>query len=241
MAANRRGRLGKCWAGSIVCGVNETRQHAEPLPLMPRHDRAGLVWLVIALGILARLIISAISIGSDDIQIWERFGRGIADKGLLALYHSDPDFNHPPLPAYWAAIAFIATRHAPAAFPFVFRLAGIAADILSCAVLYRIASRRAGGQRSITLPLAMAWSPCAILISAHHGSTDSIYAAFALLAAWCAAQGSFLGASLALGAAINVKIIPVILIPPMLSLCRDRRSALRFIGGLAIMTAPFIP
>jgi Gpi18-like mannosyltransferase len=164
--------------------------------------------------------------------------------------HGLPQFNHPPIPAYWAMIAYELTKNSTytahqdsvSAFPFVFRIPDILADALSCWLLYRIGSSRAGPRAGAILALAFAWSPCAILISAHHGSTDSIYAALCLLAVYCAAEldAPFL-AGLALGAAINIKLIPVFLIPPMLAAYRSRRDLSRFFAGLAIMAIPFLP
>jgi hypothetical protein len=104
-----------------------------------------------------------------------------------------------------------------------------------------IGRRRGGPVEGAKLAAAMACSPCAILIAAHHGNTDPIYALFSLLAAFSADAGSFFTAGLMLGAAINGKLIPVVLIPPLLFICRTRRDAGRFVAGLAVMALPFVP
>jgi hypothetical protein len=49
------------------------------------------------------------------------------------------------------------------------------------------------------------------------------------------------GAGLALGAALNVKLMPVILIPPLLSQCRSRRDLARCSAGLTLAGLPFVP
>jgi hypothetical protein len=294
---------------------------SNPTAWRPARGKRGLLALII-LGFIARITLSSISHGSDDAKIWWWFGKRIAADGLAKQYANEPaynipaipQFNHPPIPAYWAMIAYDLTRwskytpeqDAAAAFPFVFRIPDILADLLSCWLLLKIGTRRAGPraesqsdprddpastpsadahstprvdahsipradahsdprtdahstprddphlslraspQRTpragFILAIAFAWSPLAILTSAHHGSTDSIYAALCLLAAYCAADlDAPCWAGLALGAAINVKLIPVFVIVPMLLLFRSWRDASKFITGLAIMTIPFIP
>jgi hypothetical protein len=48
-------------------------------------------------------------------------------------------------------------------------------------------------------------------------------------------------AGLALAAALNVKLMPLFLIPPLLALCRSRREALWLSAGLALSIVPFAP
>jgi Gpi18-like mannosyltransferase len=212
-----------------------------------RHRGYRVTWKdVVVAAFFMRLTLSAISLGSDDAGIWHNFGAQIAWQGLFHLYRTEINFNHPPLPAYWAMIAFEITLHSPRYFAFVFRIPGILADALSCVLLCKIGSYRSlqprVGATGMKLAAAFAWSPCAILMSGHHGSTDSIYAALCLLAAFCATElASPFATGLALGGAINIKLIPVLLIPVYLLLQRSRSAALKFLGGLAVMTIPFIP
>jgi hypothetical protein len=86
-----------------------------------------------------------------------------------------------------------------------------------------------------------AWNPCAFLLSAYHCNTDSIYAMLALLAVYLVEvrRAHMLG-GLALGAAINIKLIPLVLIIPMLGAYRDPRLAARFLAGLALSALPFL-
>ncbi len=87
-----------------------------------------------------------------------------------------------------------------------------------------------------------AWSLDAILVSGYHCNTDPIYAFFCLLCVYLLQDKhrSFL-AGLALAAAINVKLTPVILAFPLLLWHRSWRSAAKFVVGLAIGALPFVP
>ena len=87
-----------------------------------------------------------------------------------------------------------------------------------------------------------AWSLDAILVSGYHCNTDPIYAFFCLLCAYLLQNKRchFL-AGLALAAAINVKLTPVLLILPLLLWHRSWRSASKFVLGLAVGALPFVP
>jgi hypothetical protein len=89
----------------------------------------------------------------------------------------------------------------------------------------------------------MALSPVAVLISGFHCNTDNVYAALSLLAMYLISnpRRRFFAGGLALGAAINVKLIPILLIPVVLAQCRNRRDLAHLIGALAIATIPFLP
>ena len=61
-------------------------------------------WLALACaGILFRILLACVSWGSNDADTWARFARLINHGGILATYQVDREFNHPPLPGYWAA------------------------------------------------------------------------------------------------------------------------------------------
>lgn len=208
---------------------------AAALPALSRARRC--CWLAIALGMAVRITLSAVSIGSNDAGTFLAFAEQIRRIGLLRIYAVNPLFNHPPLPALWAAaVSLVAGRHL---WPFavLFRLAPIAADALVIGLLYRL--RRRGG---LWLAAAFACNLDSILVSAFHCNTDPCYAALCLLAVYLIEEhGWHFRGGLALAAAINVKLIPVLLIPPLLLACRDRRQAGRFLLGLSLGIAPFLP
>jgi hypothetical protein len=88
----------------------------------------------------------------------------------------------------------------------------------------------------------MAVSPIDIIISGYHCNNDNLYAFLSLLAMYLIGmrQSFFLG-GLALGAAINVKLIPLLLIPIAFALCRSWRQVIHLFLGLAICVIPFLP
>jgi hypothetical protein len=133
----------------------------------------------------------------------------------------------------------------PYAFPrfaFLFKLPVIAADGLVCWLLWRIWSCRVGSRWGAAAAALHAWNPVAIQISAHHGNTDSIYAALCLASIYIIQEfGAWFWGGLILGAAINVKLIPVLLIAPIAATCDSPRALVRFLAGLTCAAIPFVP
>ena len=69
--------------------------------------------------------------------------------------------------------------------------------------------------------------PVRILVSGYHGNTDAVYAMLSLLAVYLLQDRNRpLLAGLALGLAINIKLIPVLLIPPLVLAAQSIREML---------------
>jgi hypothetical protein len=221
--------------------------HAGPglatAPAVPRRT-ALVLWSLIVLGCLLRPILAYFSIGTNDALSWFEYQQKISDIGLFKFYLTEPLMNHPPLPALWSVLAG-KLAGAPANlwdFAFVFKIPMMLADVLGVIILYRIYLARHGELGALLAGLAMAWNPTAMLISAHHGNTDNIMAVACLLAFYLLVdKKSYFWGGLALAAAINVKIFPVLLIPAAFALCYHRRDALKVFGGLGLGALPFMP
>jgi hypothetical protein len=87
------------------------------------------------LGVLARLVLSAYSYGTDDSSAWEVFGWRVAGDELLKTYVGMRLFNHPPLMGLVAAEAFRQHQIRHIAFPICTRLWPIAGDALAVVVV----------------------------------------------------------------------------------------------------------
>jgi hypothetical protein len=211
-----------------------TRSPASPSP-------QGIpIGVVIVIAILLRLILAWISIGTNDANTWRRIGSETAQQGLINAYRTDSEINHPPISVVWSRFTLIG--RSPRNIALLMKLPAIAGDALSVWLLARIWMRRGDAHRAALASIAMALSPIAILISGYHCNTDNLYAFLSLLAMYLITERqAFFLAGLALGAAINVKLIPVILIPGTYSLCRSWRDASHLTLGLAIWTLPFMP
>lgn len=223
-------------------GVPRKTGHAPDRPQGLR------IWAgLIVIGVVARFLVSAVSLGTNDAAAWLRFGDEINHKGLLATYQSDPEFNHPPIPGLWAAaVASLAGPENAALhdslFTNIFKIPVILADCVGIYLLVRIWRRRIGIAAAMVIAALFACSLDAILVSGFHCNTDPIYVMLCLLAIYLLEdRGRSFWGGFALGAAINVKLIPVLLIPGVLLNCRKRREALQVLLGLGIWVLPFVP
>jgi len=206
------------------------------------------IWVaLIALGVAARFTLALLSIGSNDGAAWHRFGEEVSRFGLLRTYQIDPDFNHPPLPAYWAAAVVKIVGAGDDLgdiwiFSIVFKLPAILADCAGICLLWQIWRGRIGRAGAWVVAALFALSLDAILVSGYHCNTDPVFVSLCLLAVYLMEdRGRPFWGGFALGAAINVKIIPVLLVPPLLLSCRRWRDLAWFLAGMAPWVLPFLP
>jgi hypothetical protein len=193
-------------------------------------------------GVAARVLLAVVSTGSDDIRSWLRFSTIIQERGILALYLEDPFFNHPPLAGYLGVAALYAAHHLQVPFAFIFKLPGIIADCLTGLLLFRIWTRKADEGMGARVFALYQLSLCSILVTGYHGNTDSICTCLTFLAIYLLEdkQRDFWGGA-ALAAAFNVKLIPLLLVPAILSKYRLRKNSLLFGAGLSLGILPFLP
>jgi hypothetical protein len=192
---------------------------------------------------VARVFVLLASEGTNDIRAWAFFADAILSNGLLETYRQHPLFNHPPVMGLFAAAILRLFPHDLRTFELLFKCLPFVADLAIAALVGRIAFER-GSSRASSIGVAVAylWSPVAILIAAHHGNTDPLLAAICLLAAWMAEdRRRAFWSGLILGAAINVKLVAVLLVLPLLLHHRKPRPALFFLAGLSLGVLPFLP
>jgi hypothetical protein len=89
----------------------------------------------------------------------------------------------------------------------------------------------------------MAFCPAAFLVSAYHCNTDCLCAAFSLLACHLLHRERPFWAGLALAAALNVKIIALVLAVALIfhPSLRGRDRLVAFLGGMSLAAIPFLP
>lgn len=183
--------------------ISDSHVVGEPIPLP-----SLLKWVVIAL--FLRLGLSAISTGSDDAIIWTSFAKHIWSQGVSGLYAVAKSFNHPPIAGYYAGLVYGVSEATGIGFPFLFRLAPIAADVITLVALARLTRQR-------WIVAAFALDPVSILISGFHTNTDSVYSNLLLFGISALSMRRFFVGGLFLGAALNVKLFPLIVILPLLA------------------------
>jgi hypothetical protein len=204
------------------------------------HDRAteGFVWVFAfgLAGIAARLWLWWFSIGSNDVAIWHAHGLHVLREGLAHSYReyqSFPQFNHPPLMGLYAAAARSWAGNDLWKFARLIKLPALAGEALTLWALWRFASPRA-----FAIYAAL---PAAILVSGFHGNTDPLYSALILVAAIAFDKEHYLLSGVLWGASLNVKLIPLAILPLPFLAAPTSRALRRLTAGCAIAMIPFVP
>ncbi|HUP35899.1 MAG TPA: glycosyltransferase 87 family protein [Candidatus Limnocylindria bacterium] len=195
--------------------------------------------------------------GSTDVLIFEADLAKIRQDSGAALYRDGittrwcgatgqrpcPPFNHPPFMIHalegWGALSDISGLP----LRFWLRFTCAAADVGSLALLLRMLRSRRSDPKTRTALALFAASPIAILISGFHGNTDAILIFFMLLSIWLveSRRAAWL-AGAALGMAVNIKILPILLAPAaLLALAGTRRRREFGAGAVAVFLAGSLP
>lgn len=191
-------------------------------------------------GLLARVALWRVSEGTNDVRTFAQFARSIDAYGLGGTYVREPLFNHPPLMGLWARTALHVSPQLGLTFGQCFKLLGMFGDLSSALLLVHIWHRRGLPDRAALAFAGYGCALCAILISGYHGNTDPAYWFLVLAAAYLLQDRNapFL-AGLALGVALNIKLIPLLVVLPLAAGLRRLRDLLRYGVGVALPLAPF--
>jgi hypothetical protein len=208
-------------------------------------ERALIVALLVlgSVGFVARVGFALLARGTNDVETWARFAMQIAKHGVLYQYVHDAGFNHPPLMG-WLARSILALSEATGIrFTFLFKLPMIAADLGTGALLAHAFLLRSGRRQGALAFALYGWSPISFLVSAHHGNTDCLCAMLVLASVVLSeCHHARFAAGVVMGAAINVKLIPIFCVPALLfSPQRSFREYARFLLGLSLGAIPFVP
>jgi len=193
-------------------------------------------WMWFAFGLLGfapRVWLWWYSIGCNDILLWASHAQSILIVGVARTYERVPLFNHPPIMGIYAAHAWLWAHAEFWKFARFIKLPGLVGEVLTLWALWRFAGCLAF--------VAYAWLPAAILVSAFHGSTDCLCAALILVAAIAFDREHYFLSGLLWGAALNVKLIPLVLLPVVVLGAPKIRDFIRLAIGLAIGLVSFIP
>lgn len=184
--------------------------------------------------------------GSTDVLIFEADLAKTRKEGAVALYRDGistpwcgqlgqrqcPPFIHPPFMIHvlagWGALADMSGLP----LRFWLRLTCALADVGSLALVLRMWGARGPDAAAWTTLALFVACPISIFVSGFHGNTDPILMFFVLLAillvewrrpAWLA--------GVALGMAMNVKILPALLVPAVLLGLPGTRRRVEFCAG----------
>lgn len=202
-------------------------------------------FIPLALAILSLLIEITLAwrtFGTNDILTWMTSADLIAKGQRIELYQSLMDvefngapyfkglFNHPPFTIYLLQAIHWAAELSGVPFETVFRILMSLAGFASFFVV-----RALMPDNVIGLSL-YAVSPVMILVAGFHGNTDPLMMLLILTAVWCVEKkSSAIWCGAALGMAMNIKVVPTILLPSLLLYLRGWKARVLCITAVIVV------
>jgi uncharacterized membrane protein len=232
-----------------------TRTHvkAETTPAERSRVRQQNVLIIGAalVAFLLKLAIAYNTFGTNDVAAFYMFAGSLREHGLEWTYRNGviffsnfPVFNHPPVTAFYLEqIGALAKnpllQNYGVTFPFLLRLPGIIADLISVFVLMRIREAFPNRQIPTWAMLLFALSPVTIMVSGFHGNTDPVMTMLLLVSAYMGLRErpALSGIFLALGC--QIKIIPLLLLPIPFLFWLKREQATRFLVPFMLLNVAF--
>lgn len=204
-------------------------------------DRSRLLPRLILVGFGLRALLAMTTLGTQDIGTWLWFAEAVSEGGLEQTYLDERAFNHPPLMGLLAVLALRVSSVVGVPFSIVFKMPSLVAEGVTAYLLHRIWSERGGRDAGLLAAAAYALALGPIVISGYHGNTDAIYFCLALAAAYLMeSKRSPFWAGLAMAGALNVKLIPIVVVLPLWSRCLSLRGAGRYALGGILGATPFV-
>ena len=204
------------------------------------YSRPGVwFWSALAIGAALRIYLVVFTDGTQDVAIWERHARDVRDFGLIAYYHGDPSANHPPFISELESLLLRISDATDVPFRILLRAPFALVDLATTFLLLLLF----GECRWRYLVAAAYWlNPLSIIFSSYHGNTDSAVAFFLVLCVWLLSKTNFVGAAIALGVSLWIKLPSVLAIPALVLFIPSWRKRFRFLliaGVVALVT--YIP
>jgi hypothetical protein len=205
-----------------------------------------LLWLTIAAGTLARLLIAIFAdAGTEDIESFAIVRDALRDDPLH-LYVDVPELRWPYPPGYLPAVAGFAGIDSLLGLDFrhVLRIGPIASDAGIALLVQHILGMRGATERTrLTGAALVAFGPVFIGVAGYQGQIDSvaILPALAGFAVWLGGgERRALHAGLLIGLGGSVKTVPLVLVLALLPSIRSPREAVTLVAAAAAVPLAFL-
>lgn len=198
-------------------------------------------WLVLVVAVLVlavKLTIAANTQGTNDAFTWTVFAEAVRQVGPVEIYsYSFPvDFyNHPPPIGYFLWLLNGIESWGPS-IRFLVRACASICDVVTAVLVFEMIRRRRALWEATGAGVLVATSPVLLIISGFHANTDPIFVMLVVAAAYLLVDRKLPGlAGVAVGLAIGVKIVPIVVVPLFLvyAAILGRRAFAKFAGAMA--------
>jgi Gpi18-like mannosyltransferase len=170
--------------------------------------------------------------------LFQLYGQALYELGLEETYKNSQHFNHTPVLAmvlvclYWLSNTFAWS------YPLLLRLPGIAADVVTGFLVWRVITVDRLGRLSPKWAYLFALNPVSFMVSGYHGNFDSILAMFVFLATYYAFKDRADLCALFFALAVDVKIAALLLGPVFFFYWLGRKNGLRFLTLTVCLLTP---
>ena len=213
-------------------------------PAAPAQRRIlGLPPLLFAAALLAfalKLLLALRTTGTNDIRSFMYFLLEYDSWGIRRTYADEPEFNHPPFILHWLAALRWLYRHVGLKPGFWIRLPSILADFGGACLLGKLLADRLDDPRVHATILLAVLAPVSMFVSGFHGNNDPVMIFLVLLSVFLLERGAPASlAGLAMGMAVNMKIVPLVFWPAVFLWLPDLRRRAEYFGAalLAVVVA----
>lgn len=227
----------------------------QAAPPLKRNTRRRILTGLALAAFLIKIILAATTYGTNDGQTFELMQAKAETRGVRALYLEGTEarnnqgrvlhmmqMNHPPFVLHLMRFWVFCARWIGGSLHFWLRFTCACADLFAFFLIGRLLEGSAGAFWNLAI---LALSPVAIMISGFHGNTDPIMIALVVAAAYAMDRRLPIWlAGVAFGAAVSVKVWPLILLPVFVLSARTfrRRAAFAVTSTLAagLLALPWI-
>jgi hypothetical protein len=170
-----------------------------------------------AISFAVKIYLALTTYGTNDVLSWELFLTINRLHGGMGLYYKVEQFNHPPFVIHLLSFLGSLRELILIPFPFWLRLPAIFADVAAVILVWKLLIIADLPKRDPWALFFMALCPTSIMTSGFHGNTDPVMICLVLLSVYLIEKNASPWlAGIAMGFAINVKVVPVILLPAIL-------------------------
>jgi hypothetical protein len=194
------------------------------------------VLFVVSLAFLLRVLLFTICPETFDSMLWRMFGRSISDSGLSNSYRDVYMLNHPPAASFISGVLYSVSRGWGFNENYWCRFLSLLAEAGIVWLLYTY--QKYTGKERIVIRYLLSSIPAIIVFG--FGNIDVVCFFFVL---WAIIEldksKSYLKSGLLLGVSLNIKLLPLFLVPVLISIAGDFQRIRRFLIGLGISCSPF--
>ena len=204
----------------------------------PASRLSRILWLgvPVSLATAFKLWLALTTYGTNDVRYWQTFMQYVVDHGSVTIYRDIWYYNHPPMMSGFLLLLHSLIDYAPNGFPFLIRLPAIVADVVSVFAVYRLVRFCWDEHRALICAAGVALSPVLTLVSGFHGNSDTVFVCLILLAAERAVIARApVSCGALLGLAVNIKLVPLLVVPVLFFHFADWRERARFAVALCVV------